>query len=90
MYDPKLNQPIMFDAHTGYTCSWHFIGEVTLLVYGAADNFPPSFGFFKPTWIGFSSPYLTAWVFPGIILWSFPPTSKTAPPSLSSLQWVLC
>ena len=23
------------------------------------------------------SPYLTAWVFPGIILWGFPPTSKT-------------
>ncbi len=26
-------------------------------------------------WIGFS--VLIAWVFPGIILWGFPPTSKT-------------
>ena len=28
---------------------------------------------------------LTVWVFPGIILWGFPPTSKTEISSLSSL-----
>ena len=36
------------------------------------------------------SPYWTAWVFPGIILWGFPPTSKTEISSSSSLLvWLL-
>ena len=35
------------------------------------------------------SPYLTAWVFPGIILWGFPPPSKTEMLSSSSvLIWL--
>ena len=36
-------------------------------------------------WNGFFSLYLTAWGFPGIILWDFPPPSKTEHSSLSSL-----